>query len=247
MTELFLWAHRGASARAPENTLAAFRAALEDGADGLEYDVHLSRDGVPVIIHDDTVERTTDGQGRVADLSWKEISALDAGSWFDKEFAGESIPALVELFQWNADRLKLNAEIKDSSAADAVVEIWKRFPDTPLVVSSFDHDLLRHLNRREPMIPLGFLFDGGDWLSAVETATNCKAWSFHPRQEVVDHSMIEACRRRGLAVFPWTVDGPRRLESLWKMGVDGIFCNDPGRARSLAKFFQAGLDAGSNH
>ena len=233
MTDLFIWAHRGASARAPENTLAAFRMALEDGADGLELDVHLTRDGVPVVIHDGTVDRTTEGTGQVRELNWQEISGLDAGTWFDQAFAGEAIPALVEVFQWNAGRLDLNVEIKESSAGRAVLEIWRRFPVNRLLVSSFDHDLLKALHCLEPELPLGFLIDTGDWQPAVERAVACRARCFNPRQDLVDRPMVETCNSLGLAVYPWTVDGPVGLERLQELGVDGVFCNDPGRARRL--------------
>ncbi|MEZ4598535.1 MAG: glycerophosphodiester phosphodiesterase family protein [Syntrophotaleaceae bacterium] len=237
MKNFFIWAHRGASAKAPENTMAAFRLALEQGADGLELDVHLTRDGVPVVIHDATVDRTSNGAGAVSAMTWQEISLLDAGSWFDKGFFGEPIPPLVEVFQWNAGRLKVNVEIKESAAADAVVEVWRRFPGTPLVVSSFDQSLLEELSRKEPGPPVGFLCDNRDWLPVAEKAAACRAWSFHPAQEMVDALLVKTCHSLGLAVFPWTVDGPRRLETLWNIQVDGVFCNDPGSVRAFMDRF----------
>src|SRR5580658_7344129 len=90
-------AHRGASAQAPENTMAAFRLATESGAKWVEFDVHLTQDGVPVIMHDDTLDRTTDGKGKIADASWADVQKLDAGSWFDKRFKGERVPHLDEV------------------------------------------------------------------------------------------------------------------------------------------------------
>src|SRR6056297_841327 len=97
MARFFIWAHRGASAVAPENTLAAFTAALQAGADGIELDVHLTRDGVPVVMHDETVDRTTNGSGRIRDLSHAEIDDLDAGSWFGPRWRGEKIPTLEKV------------------------------------------------------------------------------------------------------------------------------------------------------
>lgn len=235
MKEFFIWAHRGASALAPENTLAAFREAEAAGADGLELDVHLSRDGVPVVIHDDTVDRTTNGSGAVDTMTFREIRSLDAGRWFGRQFAGEQVPALDEVFQLVGDRLRLNIEIKNAAAGIAVLSLMKRFPQTRLLVSSFDHDLLGVLHRQNPELSLGFLQETSDWQGAVERAAGCAAESFHPREDLVDAELITACRSRRLAVYPWTVDDPQRLTALCQFGVAGVFCNDPeGVARSLA-------------
>jgi glycerophosphoryl diester phosphodiesterase len=229
MKDFFIWAHRGASARAPENTLAAFREAEAAGADGLELDVHLSRDGVPVVIHDDRVDRTTDGRGAVDALTFREIRVLDAGRWFGKRFAGESLPTLEEVFLFAGDRLRLNVEIKNAAAGIAVLALMKRNPRTPVLVSSFDHDLLAVLRRQESRLPLGFLTESSDWQKPLERAAALAAESFHPREDLVDAELILACHRRRLAVYPWTVDEPQRLAALRRLGVDGVFCNDPER------------------
>jgi glycerophosphoryl diester phosphodiesterase len=229
MKDFFIWAHRGASARAPENTLAAFREAEAAGADGLELDVHLSRDGVPVVIHDDTVDRTTDGSGAVSALTFREIRALDAGCWFGRRFACEPLPTLEEVFRLAGDRLRLNVEIKNAAAGSAVLALMKRNPRTLVLVSSFDHDLLAVLRRQEPGLSLGFLTEASDWQKPLEKAAALVAESFHPRQDLVDAELILACRSRRLAVYPWTVDEPQRLAALRRLGVDGVFCNDPER------------------
>lgn len=242
MQDFLIWAHRGASAWAPENTMSAFRLALEEGADGLELDVHLSRDGVPVVIHDEGVGRTTDGRGAVSETDWIKISDLDAGSWFDEAFKGEPVPALVEVFQWNAGQMKLNVEIKEFAAGSSVLNLWRQFPTTRLLVSSFDHHLLQVLQTQEAGLPLGFVYEKRDWRSAVKRASSCNAYSFHPRHDIVEPEMLELCRELGLAVYPWTVDDPRRLEYLWGLGVDGVFCNDPGRVRSDLNHFKSRLD-----
>src|SRR5690625_6609337 len=107
-------AHRGASGNAPENTLAAFQLAVEEGADGIELDVHLSKDGELVVIHDDTLDRTTNGTGRVQDKDLDELKTYDAGSWFDSKFASERIPLLQEVIDILPDDVFLNVEIKNS-------------------------------------------------------------------------------------------------------------------------------------
>ncbi len=224
----FVWAHRGASAVAPENTLAAFAEAETAGADGIELDIHLCRDGIPVVIHDDDVERTTNGRGQVARLSLAELRRLDAGSWFSPRFAGEPIPTLEEVLSWAGDRLRLNLEIKDYRAGAAIVELLRRFPDARVLVSSFNHRLLADLRRADAALPLGFLVDSRFWRGAVRRAKAAQAESLHPRQDLVDRVLLSACRRQGLAVYSWTVDDPQRTRALERLGVDGIFTNDPG-------------------
>lgn len=227
MADFFIWAHRGASATAPENTLAAFRAAEAAGAAGIELDVHLSADGVPVVIHDETVERTTDGRGPVAALTLGQLLQLDAGSWFAPEFAGEALPTLEEVLEWVAGRLRLNLEIKAEAAAVAVLELLRRYPQVRVLVSSFDHGLLERLRARCAELPLGFLSDSPFWRRAVARAARCGATSFHPRRDRLTRPLLAACRRQGLAVFPWTVDAPPEAAALRRLGVEGLFTNDP--------------------
>lgn len=229
MSGFFVWAHRGASALAPENTLAAFRAAEAAGADGLELDVHLSRDGVPVVLHDETLDRTSDGRGPVDELTLEELQRLDAGSWFSPDFAGEKIPPLQDLLRWGGSRLRFNVEIKDSAAAQAVLELSRSYPHSSILVSSFDHDLLHRLRCAAPQLPLAFLWEHPDWAAAVERAASCAAESFNPRYDILSAELVAACHRRGLAVYPWTVDTVAGLEHCWQLGVDGVFCNDPGQ------------------
>lgn len=227
MKEFFIWAHRGASAIAPENTLAAFRAAEAAGADGLELDVQLSCDGVPVVLHDETLDRTSDGRGPIAELPLEKIKCLDAGFWYSPAFAGEKIPTLHEVMQWGDSRLRLNIEIKDSAAGQAVLGLSRRYQQTSIVVSSFDHDLLQSLRCSAPQLPLAFLWEQPDWAAAVERAAACAAESFHPRYDYLSAELVAACHRLGLAVYPWTVDDLAGVEHCWQLDVDGVFCNDP--------------------
>lgn len=231
MAEFFLWAHRGASAVAPENTMAAFRAAEEAGADGIELDVHLSSDGVPVVLHDATLERTSNGRGPVGSRSWAELSVLDAGSWFGPAFAGEGLPRLDEVLAWAGDRLALNLEIKESVAAAAVLALAQRFPLARLLVSSFDHALLIKLRGSAPQLLLGFLTERGGWRPALAAAAGHAPACLHPRQERVTADLVRAAHAVGVRVYPWVVDDPQRLGVLRHMGVDGVFTNHPGLLR----------------
>lgn len=240
MRRFFVWAHRGASALAPENTLAAFQAAEAAGADGLELDVHLSHDGVPVVLHDETLDRTSDGRGPVAELVLEELQRLDAGSWFSAAFAGEKIPTLQEVLCRSGRQLRFNVEIKDSAAGQAMLGLSRSYPQASIVVSSFDHDLLYQLRRRAPQLPLAFLWEQPDWAAAVERAAACTAESFNPRFDFLSAELVAACHQRGLVVYPWTVDTFARLQHCWQLGVDGVFCNDPKQLLAWLKDLDQG-------
>ena len=229
----FLWAHRGASCCAPENTMTAFAAAVESGADGLELDIHLSRDGVPVVIHDETLQRTTDGWGPVAGMTWPRLQQLDAGSWFAAEFAGESIPALEEVLATFGGQLRLNLELKEFHAGMAVLELLDGYPAVEIVVSSFNYELLRGLRSANGRLPLAVLFDAGNWRQAVQTANDLSACAFHPAANLVTRPMLAACTRAGLPVSVWTVDRPCVARSLARAGVSGLFTNDPSTLNAV--------------
>jgi len=231
MNGLFLYAHRGASATAPENTLAAFREALAAGADGIELDVHLSADGVPVVIHDDTLERTTDGAGPVSAQSAALLQSLDAGSWFSPEFSGEPLPTLAETLQLLAGHLRVNLEVKDHRAGLAILNLLRDFPATEVVVSSFDHALLTALRNHAPALSLAVLQAGGDWRQALSRAQAINACAFHAHANLVSRPLLAACRRVALPVFAWTVDEPRQARALARIGVAGVFTNDPAGLR----------------
>ena len=231
MNGLFLYAHRGASATTPENTLAAFRDALAAGADGVELDVQLSADGVPMVIHDDTLERTTSGSGPVAGHPAARLRALDAGAWFSPDFAGEPLPTLAETLQLLAGRLRINLEVKDRQAGTAVLDLLRDFPAAEVVVSSFDHALLATLRSHAPELPLAVLQAGGDWHRALARAQALNACAFHTQAELVSRPLLAACHRVPLPVFAWTVDDPRQARDLARIGVAGVFTNDPARLR----------------
>lgn len=231
MRGLFLYAHRGASATAPENTLAAFRHALEAGADGVELDIHLSADGVPVVIHDETLERTTDGVGPVAAQPAAALRVLDAGFWFSPSFAGEPLPTLGEALRLLAGRLRLNLEVKESRAGLAVLELLRGFPTADVVISSFDHALLATLRAHVPDLPLAVLHNAGDWRRALVLARDLGSCAFHPRADLVSRQLLAACHGMELPVFAWTVDDPRQARALARIGVAGLFTNDPAGLR----------------
>ncbi|HUV89759.1 MAG TPA: glycerophosphodiester phosphodiesterase [Anaerolineae bacterium] len=240
-------AHRGASAAAPPNTLAAFKKAIELGADGIEFDVHFSADGVPVVIHDFTVDATTDGSGRVADLTLAQLKQLDAGTRFDPAFTGERIPTLDEVLEavrgrrgWGGELL-LNVELKTTSPGDnglerAVITLVEQHSLSRRVLfSSFNPFSLRRAKRIAPHIPAGLLYDQGlslplrrAWLAFLAPHE-----ARHPHYKMVDARYMAWARRRGYRVNTWTVDDPAEMRRLVGLGVNGIITNVPDVLRSV--------------
>lgn len=229
MSRPFIWAHRGASNEAPENTLAAFALAAAYGADGLELDIHLSHDDVPVVLHDETLERTTDGQGPVASWRLSDLQELDAGSWFRADYAGENLPTLLEVLAMFSGHLRLNLEVKEARAGLAVLDLLRDFPAADVLVSSFDWRLLARLRQLDAELPLGLLLDDGDWHRALRTAVELRAATLHPPVARVSRPLIAACHAASLPVHAWTVDDPAAARSLARAGIDGLFTNDPDR------------------
>ncbi len=225
--KFFLWAHRGASAQAPENTMAAFRAAEAAGAHGVELDVHTTRDGVPVVIHDVDVARTTDGKGSVTGMLLRDLKRLDAGSWFDAAFSEERVPTLKEVLEWAQDRVRLNIEIKTASSGEAVLRLLGEFPAARVLVSSFNHNLLRDMRQHHSALSLGFLVETLFWGRIVKKAALCRAESLHPRVDRISSAMVDAARRHGLKVYPWTINEPASFQAVRALDVDGLFTDDP--------------------
>jgi len=234
-------AHRGASAAAPPNTLAAFEKAIELGADGIEFDVHFSADGVPVVIHDFTVDATTDGSGRVADLTLAQLKQLDAGTRFDPAFTGERIPTLDDVLRAVGNRLLLNIELKTTSLGDnglerAVITLVEQHGLSRRVLfSSFNPFSLRRAKRIAPHIPAGLLYDQGlslplrrAWLAFLAPHE-----ARHPHYKMVDAHYMAWARRRGYRVNTWTVDDPGEMRRLVGLGVNGIITNVPDVLRSV--------------
>jgi glycerophosphoryl diester phosphodiesterase len=236
------FAHRGASAYAPQNTLAAFLMAAEMGADGIELDVHLSADNEVVVIHDNTVDGTTDGRGRVSGMTLSELKRLDAGAWFDERFAGERIPTLQEVFDAVGHRLLINIEIKaerDHHPLAQEAEVVRLIEDNQIaqrvLVSSFAPSSLRRVRKMNPNIPLGFLYSRPEplflprllrWFSVPYDA-------LHPSLGMVSRGYVERARRRGERVNVWTVNVPHDMRRMRDLGVDGIITNHPDLLRDV--------------
>lgn len=245
-------AHRGASHEAPANTLAAFLLAQELGADGVELDVQLTRDGELVVIHDLAVDATTDGHGPVREKTLAELKALDAGSWFDPDFAGQRIPTLQEVVDAVGRRLLINIELKtenrrDDGLALAVVRlVEENHLADRVVISSFNPLALWRVRRLNPWIPVGMLYCEGlpffltrPWLRHL-----VRPDAMHPEWKMVDADYVRWARKRGYRVHTWTVDDPGRMWQLVEAGVDIIITNRPDLLRQV---LQAGHEPGATH
>jgi glycerophosphoryl diester phosphodiesterase len=226
-------AHRGASSRFPENTLAAFAGAIDAGADMCELDVQLSRDGALVVIHDDTVDRTTGAQGAVAAMTLEQLKRLDAGFSFGLQFEGECIPTLDEVFTCVGGRCALNIELKSAGLEQKVcAAIRDHAALATAMVSSFDWDALDRIRQFHPAVRVGLL--ASRWpVRLLGAATAIKAHAIHPRADIVTEDLCTAAHERILDVYTWTVDDLDTMRKLIAYGVDGIMTNYPERLRML--------------
>jgi glycerophosphoryl diester phosphodiesterase len=229
-------AHRGASGYAPENTLPAFTLAAEMGADGIELDIHLSADGEAVVIHNDTVDATTNGYGRVSQMTLSELVTLDAGSWFDTRFAGARIPTLAQVFEAVGQRLLINVEIKVEAGyhpvqqeMEAVRLIQEHHMAHRVIVSSFSPSSLRRVHKLDPNIALGFLYAG----RVPVYLLRCLRWlgvpyhALHPAFGSVDAAYVAKARQVGQQVNVWTVNVADDMRRMRDLGVDSIITNYP--------------------
>lgn len=237
-------AHRGASGRAPENTHAAFAAALALGAEGIELDCQLSADGELVVIHDETLERTTDGRGPVGDRTWAELARLDAGAWFDPSYEEERIPRLADVLAQVRDRVLLNVEIKSARDVGTIesklVELVARENAASWVLfSSFHPAAVRNVRAAAPWARLGVLCDDDPRRGGLALALELGAEALIPGRRWVDAGIVEEAHVRGLDVWVWTVNEPGEMRRLMALGVDAIFSDWPERFAALTRLSEA--------
>lgn len=232
-------AHRGASGHAPENTFAAFRKALAMGAGFIETDLQLSRDARLVAIHDATVNRTTNGQGAVHDLTLAELRRLDAGSWFGSEFAGERIPTIEEILDFAKKHdTVFYLELKPSGSwggEHALISALRESGEIArTVVISFDPPILANVRKIEPTVMTGLLFDG-QISDPLAKAVEIGARQLAVRGSLVTPRLLKEARQRDLQVVCWTVNHPAHMRLLVEAGVDGIISDYPDRLLDLTR------------
>lgn len=234
-------AHRGASAHAPENTLAAFELALAQGAHGVELDAKLSADGVVVVIHDATVDRTTNGKGRVSQLTLAALRELDAGSFFSQEFSGEKIPTLAEVFEAIGNRGYINVELTNYSTprdglADKVCDLVKQFGlEEHILFSSFLPSNLKRTRSLLPNTPRGLLALGGwtGWWARSFGFNFGDYQALHPNLRDTTPQQIARVHRLKRYINVYTVNLVEDMRRLINWGVDGIITDEPKLAKEL--------------
>lgn len=221
-------AHRGHSSAAPENTIAAFgRAAALPCVDLIECDVRLTLDLEPVILHDPTVDRTTDGVGKIVTMALPQVRELDAGRWFDPSAAGLRVPTLGEFLDAIGEKVPL-IEIKDPAACDAVLEeLVRREMTATAVVQCFMPEVLIALRLRCPELPLGLLVEVPLTEEILSDAAGLSLTAVGCREDLLSADWIETFHRTGPAAWAWTVDEPARAVELADAGIDAIITNDP--------------------
>jgi glycerophosphoryl diester phosphodiesterase len=224
----FWIAHRGAGKLAPENTLAAFRLGASHGYTAFECDVKLSADGVPFLLHDDRLERTTSGQGVAGERTWSELGRLDAGSWYSAAFAGEPIASFEAVARYCvANDHRLDLEIKPSPGTDratghAVGEwVRKLWRGTPPLLSSFKTESLAGARDAAPELPRALLLDQL-WPGCIDLARSLGSVAIITNHKLMDASLLAQIHAAGQCALVYTVNEPVRARELRALGIDGI-------------------------
>jgi len=237
--------HRGANRLAPENTLAAFRKALEFGVDGFENDVHMTADGHLVVCHDDTVDRTSNGTGLICEQTFEQLRQLDFGGWFSPEFAGEKIPALEEFFELCGPLKVINVEIKrapdgSTASAPAVVRLAKEMGVfDKLIVSSFEMDMLQACLAEDSRARVCYLYSphSDECEEIVDDpagfAKEYGLYAYHPFVMLASKDFIDECHEAGIVVNPYTINQAHGINALRDWGADGIITDEPELAMRL--------------
>lgn len=226
-------AHRGSSGSYPENTRLAFERAIEAGADMIEIDCQLSKDGHVVVFHDERLQRTTGAKGYVRGKTLQQLKKLDAGAWLKKSFKGEKILTLEEVMEIVAGKADLNLEIKQVSRGAVGIEIKILFILSHYdylgraIFSSFDYRSLGRVRELAPEARIGLLYGAGMKDNPFQAAREMRAYSLHIQKELTTASFLERAGQLGLKAFVWTVNEVKEMEKFLSLGVDGIISDFP--------------------
>lgn len=231
-------AHRGASAYAPENTHSSFKKAIEMSAEMIELDIVLSKDGIPVIIHDETLDRTTNGTGAPSDYTLEELKKLDTGAWFGDKFKGEPFPTLEELLSYTKDKIAVNIEIKHEAVTDiaeggvvdkALEVVKKTGVENQVIFSSFDYRVMEHLEKLAPEIPKAILYEesqSGDLIPS-QLVEKYKVDAFNCSYSKLSAAWLKDLKDHQIPFFIYTVNDEKMMKSLIEKGASGIFSDKP--------------------
>jgi glycerophosphoryl diester phosphodiesterase len=232
-------AHRGDSAHRPENTLASFASALEAGASLVELDVQLTADGQVVVLHDPSVDRTTNGRGEVREMTLEEVRALSAGfpERFGDTWASERVPTLAEALALLQGRARVMIEIKKESVSDdeeggiearTIAEVWRQNASDQVALISFEHRALLRCRRLAPEVTRGHLFGRTPAPEMIPAAREAGCGILLPHKSRLDDSIADAVHEAGLRLATWVVDDPSELKRLARFGLYGVGSNCPG-------------------
>ncbi len=246
-TSPVIFAHRGASSHAPENTLAAFQLAIDQGANAIELDVQLTQDQEVIVFHDAHLGRTTDGTGRVKDLTLAEIKTLNAGLSFSPAYQNQNIPTLKEVLDFLPQEILLNIELKnmhspfDELPARTASIIQNQNAENRVLLSSFNTVALRKISSSSSSIPLGLLLRSSliTRLRSIFPYLQKNFYSIHLPFTFLNPQLISTFQKAGLKVFTYTLNHTQDILSATKMGIDGFFTDDPGFASRI--LMQQGL------
>ncbi|MFL0584755.1 glycerophosphodiester phosphodiesterase [Solibacillus silvestris] len=230
-------AHRGATAYTPENTIAAFDLAVDMKADYIEIDVQRSKDGELVLIHDTTVDRTTDGTGKVGDLTLEQLRSLDAGSWKGEQFAGEPIPTFEEILDHYHGKIGILIELKapelypgiEEQVAAALIERNLHKPQNEkIIIQSFNFESIKKMDQLLPKVPIGVLTSNraDTTLEALQEFSTYADW-FNPSYGIVTKELVNQVHSLGMQIGSWTVRSQEAADFLFEMGVDAIISDYP--------------------
>ncbi len=231
-------AHRGASAYAPENTHSAFKMAITMKAEMIELDLLLSKDGVPVVIHDEDLSRTTGINGIVSDYTLAELKKLETGAWFDIKYAGEPFPTLEEVLAYTKGKIAVNIEIKHEAVTDtaergivdkALKLVYQAGVEDQVIFSSFDYRVMEHLNKLDPDMPKALLYEErqSGKLSPKQLVEKYSVDAFNCSHKVLTDEWIEELNANNIPFFIYTVNDKALMERIAKAGAKGIFSDYP--------------------
>lgn len=252
MVECNVISHRGANKVAPQNTLEAFKKSIQYKADGFETDVHMTSDGIPVICHNYSVDKTSDGKGEIASRTLEQLKKLDFGYYFHHSFKGTRIPTLEEFLDLSekANLKVLNIEIKsprnkDYTIADKIIEAVKAHNlFDKLLISSFDPDLLVYIKDVDENCKTGFLYSPDKPITykkvlgkEIDFAKSIGTDALHPHQLFVTKKLVDLAHENGLMVNPWTVNKEKDMKKLLSFGVDGLITDVPNIAKKVIASF----------
>jgi glycerophosphoryl diester phosphodiesterase len=217
--------------------MVSFQAAIAAGMQMVELDVRLTRDRIPVVMHDAKVNRTTNGRGRVRSLTFAQLKELDAGSWFNPIFKGERVPSLSEVLDELGGKIHFNLEIKpdefepqqprDAIELQVVNQLQSRNLIADTLISSFEMRIMERLRNRHADIVLGLLSDGKPAQEMLPHCLRLKAFSWHSDENSLRKADIQHTRRHGIRVMAYTVNQTERFSELLSAGIDGVFSDDP--------------------